>query len=211
MCSSARPRTGCPLRARHVRSPPVPRNCAQPCPRAPISAPSAQQSTHHFASHPEQKLQLRRALHRSPSLPEHGRRGQPFPSTPSFALAPGRLPREAVKLLQAWAEILPHRRSERDITGLRPTATARGPGHTVSYSQIPCTHIITNLPWSSPSPLIWLYCSEQAGARTACEPDRLCARPAHLRSAPPMTPTSTWSSETPGPHTTLRRTSTIAR
>jgi hypothetical protein len=46
--------------------------CAQPCPRAPISAPGAQQSARHFASRPEQKLQLRRALHRPPSLPEHG-------------------------------------------------------------------------------------------------------------------------------------------
>jgi hypothetical protein len=63
--------------------------------------PGAQQSTPHSASLPEQKLQLRRALHRPPSLPEHGRRGQPFTSTPSLALAPGWLPREVVKLFQA--------------------------------------------------------------------------------------------------------------
>jgi hypothetical protein len=60
-----------------ARSAPVPRACAQPCPREPISAPGAQQSTPHSASLPEQKLQLRRALHRPPSLPEHGRHGQP--------------------------------------------------------------------------------------------------------------------------------------
>jgi hypothetical protein len=57
---------------------------------------------------PEQKLQLRWALHHPTSLPEHGRRGQPFPTTPGLALAPGRLPREAEKLSQAWAEALPH-------------------------------------------------------------------------------------------------------
>jgi hypothetical protein len=76
-------------------------HATQPCPRAPISTSGAQQSTLHFASRPEQKLQLRRALHRPPSLPKHGHRGQPFPTTPSLALAPGRLPREAVKLSRA--------------------------------------------------------------------------------------------------------------
>ena len=45
------------------------------CPRAPISTPSAQESTPHSSSLPEQKLQLRRALHRLPSLPEHGCHG----------------------------------------------------------------------------------------------------------------------------------------
>jgi hypothetical protein len=39
--------------------------------------------------------------HRPPSLPKHDRRGQPLLLTPSLALAPGLLPREAVKLLQA--------------------------------------------------------------------------------------------------------------
>jgi hypothetical protein len=130
--------------------------------------------------------------------------------TPSLALAPGRLPWEDVKLSQAWAVALPHRRSERDIAGLRPTATARRPGHTVSHSPIPCTHIIADLPWSSPSTLIWLYHREQAGARTAGEPDRLRTRPAHLRSPLPMIRTSTWSPETLGPHPTLRRTSAVA-
>jgi hypothetical protein len=69
-CSSARPRTGCPLRARRARSALVPRACTQPCPRAPISTPGAQQSTLHSASCPEQELQLWRALLRPPSLPE---------------------------------------------------------------------------------------------------------------------------------------------
>jgi hypothetical protein len=96
-----KPRTGCPLRACCARSAPVPRAYAQPCPRAPISTSGAQQSALHSASHPEQKLQLRRALHRPPSLPEHDHRGQPFPTTPSLALAPRLLSREAVKLSQA--------------------------------------------------------------------------------------------------------------
>jgi hypothetical protein len=39
--------------------------------------------------------------HRLPSLPEHGRLDQSFLTTPSLALAPRQLPREAVKLLQA--------------------------------------------------------------------------------------------------------------
>jgi hypothetical protein len=47
------------------------------------------------------KLQLRRALHRPSSLPKHDHRGQPFPTTPSLALAPGLLSHEAVKLSQA--------------------------------------------------------------------------------------------------------------
>ena len=123
-----------------------PRAYAQPCLRAPISAPGAQQSTPHSASLPEQKLQLRRALHRPPSQPEHDRRGQPFPSTPSLALAPRRLPQEDVMLFQASAEKLPHQRSERDTAGLRSTSATRGPGHTVSYYPIPCTHGVTDIP-----------------------------------------------------------------
>jgi hypothetical protein len=70
-------------------------------PRVPISTFGAQQSALHFVARPSQKLQLRRALHRPPSLPKHDHRGQLFPTTPSSALAPGRLPREVVKLLQA--------------------------------------------------------------------------------------------------------------
>jgi hypothetical protein len=46
---------------------------------------------------------------------------------PSLALAPGLLPSEAVKLLQAWAEALPHRRGGFTLAGLRSSAAARGP------------------------------------------------------------------------------------
>jgi hypothetical protein len=42
-----------------------------------------------------------------------------FSVNPSHALAPGQLPREAVKLLQAWAKALPHRRSGITLAGLR--------------------------------------------------------------------------------------------
>jgi hypothetical protein len=75
-----------------------------------------------------------------PSLPEHGRRDQSFPSTSSLALAPRRLLREAVKLRQAWAEALPHRRSGITLVGLRPPATARRPSYRVSHSSIPRVH-----------------------------------------------------------------------
>jgi hypothetical protein len=71
------------LCARRAWSAPVARACAHPCPRAPISAPSAQQSTLHLVSRPEQKLQLRRALHRPPSLPEHGRLASPSRRPPA--------------------------------------------------------------------------------------------------------------------------------
>jgi hypothetical protein len=79
-CSSARSRTGCPLRARRARSASVPRACAQPCQRAPISTPGAQRSALHSASSPEQELQLRRALPHPPSPPEP-RPPRPAPST----------------------------------------------------------------------------------------------------------------------------------
>jgi hypothetical protein len=201
-----RPLPGAP---EHARAPdptpsPVPAPIKQPkastvLPRMPL-VPSKPE----FAG-----LPLSTTRHRPPSLPDHGCHGQPFPSTLSLALARGRLPREAVKLSQAWGETLPHRRSKCDLAGLRPPATARGPDHTVSHSQIPCTRGITDLPWSSPSTLIWLYCREQARARTADEPDRLRTWPAHLRSPPSTTLTSTWPLETLGPHPTLHRTSTV--
>ena len=79
-CSSARPRTGCPLRARRARSASVPRAYAQPCPRAPISTLGVQRSALHSASHPEQELQLQRALLRPPSPPEP-RPPRPAPSS----------------------------------------------------------------------------------------------------------------------------------
>jgi hypothetical protein len=139
-----------------------------------------------------------------------GRRGQLFPTTPSLALAPGQLPRAAEKLSQAWAKALPHRRSKHDLTGLWPTATSRGPSHSVSHFSIPCTHTIADLPWRSSSAFIWLYRREQVGACIAGEPDRLRTRPAHLWPPPPTIRTSTWSPETPGPHPTLRWTSTVA-
>jgi hypothetical protein len=75
-----------------------------------------------------------------------GHHGQPFPTTPSLALAPRRLPREVEKLSQASAEALPHRKSVRNLTGLRSTATARRPGHSVSHFSIPCTHTLTDFP-----------------------------------------------------------------
>jgi hypothetical protein len=76
-CPSARPRTSCTLRARRTRLASVPRACAQPCPRASISIPGAQQSALHSTSRPEQELQLRRALLHPPSPPE------PRPSWPA--------------------------------------------------------------------------------------------------------------------------------
>jgi hypothetical protein len=78
-CSSARSRTGRSLRApRMVGS--FPCACAQPCLRAPISPPGAQQFTPHPASLPEQKPQLRRALRRPPFPPEHAHYGPAAPS-----------------------------------------------------------------------------------------------------------------------------------
>jgi hypothetical protein len=80
-CSSAWPRTGCPLIARHARSASVPRACTQPCLRAPISTLDAQWSALHSASRLEQELQLRElspARHHRPSL---GHRGQLPPAT----------------------------------------------------------------------------------------------------------------------------------
>jgi hypothetical protein len=47
------------------------------------------------------EVRREREAPRPPPLPEHGRHGQPFPSTPSLARALGKLPREAVKLFQA--------------------------------------------------------------------------------------------------------------
>jgi hypothetical protein len=41
-----------------------------------------------------------------------------------------------VKLSQASAEILPCRRSKRNLAGLRPPATARRPGYQVSHFQL---------------------------------------------------------------------------
>jgi hypothetical protein len=64
---------------------------------------------------------------RPPSLPRLGHRGHPFLLNSSLALAPGSLPNEAVKLLQAWAEALSHRRSDFTLAGLRSSAAARGP------------------------------------------------------------------------------------
>jgi hypothetical protein len=49
--------------------------------------------------------------HHPPSVPEHGRRGQSYLSTPSLTVAPRQLHREAVKLPQARAEALPHQRA----------------------------------------------------------------------------------------------------
>jgi hypothetical protein len=66
--------------------------------------------------------------HRPPPLLEHGRCSQPNPSNPSLARALGKLLRETVRLFQAWTETLPRRNSERDLTGLRPPATARKTG-----------------------------------------------------------------------------------
>jgi hypothetical protein len=85
-CSSAWPRTGCPLIARHARSASVPRACTQPCLRAPISTLDAQWSALHSASRLEQELQLRRALPRPPSPPEP-RPPRPAPSS-HFQAAP---------------------------------------------------------------------------------------------------------------------------
>jgi hypothetical protein len=46
-----------------------------------------------------------------------GHHGQPPLLNRSLALAPGSLPSEAVKLLQAWAEALPHRRGGFTLAG----------------------------------------------------------------------------------------------
>jgi hypothetical protein len=75
-CPSARPRTGCPLRARRARSASVPRACAQPFPRAPISTPGVQRSALQSASRPSKNSnsgELSSARHHRPSL---GHRGQ---------------------------------------------------------------------------------------------------------------------------------------
>jgi hypothetical protein len=104
--------------------------------------------------------------HHPPSLPEHGHCGQSFPSTPSLALAPGRLPREAVKLPQAWAKTLHHRRSGITLAGHRPPATARRPSYQVSHSSILRAHAFPDPYWSSLTSLIELYRPGLAGALT---------------------------------------------
>jgi hypothetical protein len=87
--------------------------------------------TAHPEPHPSQRspefLAVKSKHRRPPSLPRLGHRGHPFLLNSSLALAPGSLPSEAVKLLQAWAEALPHRRSSLTLAGLRSSAAARGP------------------------------------------------------------------------------------
>jgi hypothetical protein len=76
--------------------------------------------------------------------------GTPVHARPR-ARALGQLPREAVKPFQAWAKALHCQKSEIILTGLQPPTTACGPGYKVSHSQIPCTHDLTDLLWSSPT------------------------------------------------------------
>jgi hypothetical protein len=79
-------------------------------------------------AHPEPRPSQRSTEHRHPpSLPRLGHRGHPFLLNSSLALAPGSLPSEAVNLLQAWAEALPHRRSDFTLARLRSSVAARGP------------------------------------------------------------------------------------
>jgi hypothetical protein len=117
-CPSARPRTGCPLRARHARSASVPRACAQPCPRAPISTSGAQRSALHSASRPSKNSnsgEVSSARHHRPSL---GHRGH-FQAAPVTRLA-SPVAREAFQALG------PDRTSSETRDRPRRTLVARG-------------------------------------------------------------------------------------
>ena len=121
-CSSARSRTGCPLRAHRARSALVPRACAQPCLRAPISTPGAQRSALHSASRPEQELQLWRALPRPPSLLEP-RPPRPAPSSHFQATPVTRL--ASLVALEAFQVLRPGRASPETQDRPRRTLVAR--------------------------------------------------------------------------------------
>ena len=57
-----------------------------------------------------------------------------FQRPPSLTRASGKLPREAVKLVQARIEALPHRDSKITVARLRPPTTARRLSYQVSHS-----------------------------------------------------------------------------
>jgi hypothetical protein len=96
-----------------------------------------------------------------------------------------------VKLPKPSDQALLHRRCRIDVAGLHPTVVTRRPSCTVSHPSMPRACNTADLPWSSPSTLIELYCHEQAGARAADEPDRLRTRPTLLcPPSPAIRPTT---------------------
>jgi hypothetical protein len=110
------------LCARRAWSAHVPRACAQPCPRAPISTPDAQRSTLYSASRPEQELQLRRALLRPPSLLEP-QPPRPAPSSHFLATPVARLASSVAR--EAFQVLRPGRASPETQDRPRRTSVAR--------------------------------------------------------------------------------------
>jgi hypothetical protein len=97
-CLTGRARTGRGS-ARPARGRPALCACAVPLP---INASRDLSRWHlHTPSQRSSEFAVKSEHRRPPSLPRLGRRGQSFLLNPSLALAPGSLPSEAVKLLQA--------------------------------------------------------------------------------------------------------------
>jgi hypothetical protein len=126
-CSSARSRTGRPLRAsRTVGSPSrlrpfVPKGAYK-------SLPGAQQFIPHPAALPPSKNpQRRRALRRPPLPPETHHHGQAILTTPLPNQEHQRLPRTLPQLVVMLKLTLPHRRSPATASRSRSTAGVRGP------------------------------------------------------------------------------------
>jgi hypothetical protein len=117
--------------------------------------------------------------------------------TPSLAPAPGPLPREVVKLLQAWAEALPHRRGGFTLAELWSPAVARGQSNPVSDSLIPCTTVLLDLWQSSLTGSLGQSRHEQARFLAVVEHLRLRMWTGRLRPFLTATRTSPWPSGPP--------------
>jgi hypothetical protein len=133
-----------------------------------------------------------------PAISARARPLRPAPSVdPRLAPAPGPLPREAVKLLQAWAETLPHRRGGFTLAGLRSPAAAHGQRNPVSHSLIPCTTVLLDLWRSSLTGSLGQSRRELAGFLAADEHLRLRTWTGRLQPFPTATHTSPWPSGPP--------------
>jgi hypothetical protein len=200
-CLTSRARTSHFSRRPHARST-HPRAHAVSCPRAAIK-PALMHD--HPPSHP---------LRTAPSFPELARSSGNLPATRLLLRRPATVASHSCRTptspetLDNFPERLwclskleprpcPARNSEIDLTGLRPPTAARGLDFKVSHSQIPCTHDLTDLPWSSLTHWIKVYRRVQAELLAADELARLRTRLQKLRLTRATSRPSTWPSWPP--------------
>jgi hypothetical protein len=193
-CQAGRARTGrgsvCPVRGR-----PAPRVCTLPLP---INASRGLSRLHSRTQSPARARDHRSSPWKASTAARHLCPSMAIVANPScWPPAPGPLPHEVVKLLQAWAEALPHLRGGFTLTGLRSPASARGQSNPVSHSQIPCTTILLDLWRSSLTGSLGQSRREQAGFLAADEHLCLCTWTGRLRPFPTATRTSSWPSGPP--------------